>query len=176
MSTNAMTVILGGVEVEARLRDDTIEKVKVRQLPISLIDQWVTLQGDESSLVELYCDRRDNAIAGRLQLLRVQELRLLAILGNAEPEQFDGLDERLLRLRERIVELEEKPRWADQLLPESHTEILRIGEELNRPIFDRWARDRTRAIGQMKQSSALLEESLSAISPPSAASSSDGPT
>ena len=165
-----MTIILGGVVVEALLRDGSKEEVKVRQLPIDDFGEWAGLQGDEAGLVELYCDRQDKLTPPRLRLLRTQELRLLEKINEAEPGAFDELEGQITALREKIAELEKVERWDTKLLPDSHTEILRIGEELNRPIFDRWSSDRVAAIGRTKTATAKLL-SLSESSPPSAASS-----
>jgi hypothetical protein len=167
-----MTIILGGINFEAAFRDGSKEEVKVRLLPVEFMGEWALLQGDEAGLVELYCDRQDKLTPDRLNVLRTQELRLLEMLGKAEPEQFDSLDIRLAAVREKIVEAEKNVRWDSRLVPESHNEILRIGEELNRPTFDRWATNRVAAIGQTKETTAKLK-SLSESLQPSAASSSE---
>lgn len=113
-----MTIILGGVTHEAQMRDGSKEEVKVRQLPIRLIEKWATAQGDEAALVELYCDKEEG--------------------------------------------------WDDKLLPESHVAIMKIGEDLNLPIFGRWAESRSLAIGRLTE----VRQKMSAQISDSATSSS----
>ena len=167
-----LDTLLGGTKVIAKLRDGSSEAAFVRQLAIEFIEQWGSLQGDEAGLVELYCDRQDKVTPQRLRTLRIHELRLIVALNECELEKFPDIEQQLTKLREQIAELEKVQRWDSKLLPESHTEILRIGEELNRPIFDRWAEDRTKSIGQTKTAMEKLRATLpSASSPPSAVSS-----
>lgn len=167
-----MTIILGGVVIEAKFRDGSTDEVKVRQLPIECMSEFAILEADQAGLVELYCDRQDKLTPQRLAVLRTQELSLLDLLGKADPEQFEGLDARLVCLREKIDDAEKITRWDSKLLPESHDEILRIGEALNRPTFDRWLEGTTTAIGHMKETTAKFRL---ANSSPSAPSSSEPP-
>jgi hypothetical protein len=95
-----LEVILGGVTVVAKLRDASIEEVKVRQLPIRLLTtKWAQSLGDEAALVELYCDKPEG--------------------------------------------------WDDQLLAESHEEIIRIGEALNFPKLSRFAEAQRATVAKM---------------------------
>jgi hypothetical protein len=55
-----LDVILGGVIIQAKLRDGSSEEVKVRQLSNRLLTQkWPGLLGDQAAMVELYCDKED---------------------------------------------------------------------------------------------------------------------
>jgi len=123
-----LQIILGGVHVEAKMRDGKTEEVKVRQLPTRLLlGKWTTLQGDEAGLVELYCDKPEN--------------------------------------------------WDDELLPESHDEIVQIGDTLNRPRFAAWTDSRQAAVSSFKTAEAKLKSLLpSDTSSTPAASSSGEPT
>jgi hypothetical protein len=49
--------IAGGVEMEVTHADGSKERVKVRQIPISKIQQFVVALSDEASAIELYCDK-----------------------------------------------------------------------------------------------------------------------
>ncbi len=72
----------------------------------------------------------------------------------------------------KLVELYcDKPEgWDDNLLPESHVEIIDIGSELNRPMFARWTESRRAEISEMKAVQAELVNALSSeTSPPPAA-------
>ncbi len=66
-----------------------------------------------------------------------------------------------------LVELYcQKPEgWADTILPEDHDEIVKIGGDLNRPRFARWAENRRADIAEFK-------EMTKGLVPPEAASSS----
>ncbi len=144
-----INIILGGVTVEALFRDGTKEEVKVRQLPIESIDRWVLLQGDEVALVELYCDREDKVRAANLESANALGARLNVMLGSAEIDNLSKISAELEKVRERIIQINDAPRWASKLLPESHEQILGIGGELNRPIFARWSKDRRAALAMI---------------------------
>ena len=52
-----LTTILGGEDISITLRDGTSENIKVRELPIKKLDEFLRKIGDEDALVELYCDK-----------------------------------------------------------------------------------------------------------------------
>jgi len=149
---NPLATVLGGIGVEITLRSGVKEKVNVRQLPIRLLKDWADLQGDEASLAELYCDRRNAEALARLRKLRGEEyifFQQMSASGNP-PEAIKKASEELAMVRAEIDKLERENRWDDELTPESHDEIIRLGEELNRPRFDRWMEGRHTAIGHLK--------------------------
>ena len=61
----------------------------------------------------------------------------------------------------------------DQLLAESHDEILRVGGELNRPTFARWAGSRRAEIADFKEMTKGLvpESTFPTLSSPAPSSS-----
>jgi hypothetical protein len=60
--------------------------------------------------------------------------------------------------------------WDDNLLPESHDEIIAIGEKLNTPRFARWAKDQRAMAQLMNATLAEVEQPLPASSPNAASS------
>jgi len=54
-----LVTIVGGVDLEVRYQNngDRPEVVKVRQIPISKIPDFLLSMGDEAHSIELYCDR-----------------------------------------------------------------------------------------------------------------------
>lgn len=146
IKNDSLTTIFGGQTVEVRYRDGTTEKVLVRQLPIEVIQHWAELQSDESALVELYCDRQDKARVATLASVASLGQRLTVMLADASIEDAIKITAELEKVRTRVLELNEKPRWASTLLPESHEEIVQLGQELNEPLFRRWAQDRRTAL------------------------------
>jgi hypothetical protein len=52
-----LITIAGGVELEATQLDGSKETVKVRQIPVSKINAFLSAMGNEAELIELYCDK-----------------------------------------------------------------------------------------------------------------------
>jgi hypothetical protein len=53
-----LVTIAGGVEMEVAYQNNgDREKVKVRQIPISKIQNFIFAMGNESEAIELYCDK-----------------------------------------------------------------------------------------------------------------------
>ena len=53
-----LVTIAGGVEMEVAYQNNgDKEKVKVRQIPISKIQNFIFAMGNESEAIELYCDK-----------------------------------------------------------------------------------------------------------------------
>src|SRR4051812_35160459 len=90
-------VLNGGIEIDVVKIDGTSEKVKVRQLPISLIGEWGRNQAgeNEADLIELLCDKIDRTTAFHLQNERMTEMRVLQILQQAPLEQIEAIEKRL---------------------------------------------------------------------------------
>lgn len=149
--SNGFAVILGGVEIQVTYRNGSQERVKVRQLPIRQLREWSELTGDEASLAELYCDKLNREAIAQLRKLRGEELALMQLIQRAgDPQEVEKTSEQLAVVRAGIEKIERENRWDDDLVPESHDEIIRIGEQLNRPRFDRWIKDRQQSIGHLK--------------------------
>jgi hypothetical protein len=53
-----LITIAGGVELEVTYQDGNKETVKVRQVPISKIENFIFALANESQAIELYCDRQ----------------------------------------------------------------------------------------------------------------------
>ena len=155
-------IIAGGVTITVRKIDGSQEQVKVRQLPMRLVPEWAALQGQEADLVELLCDKQDRSAQWRLRNARMSEERLLQLLRNASAEQVPPINEQLRKLRAEIDEIEAGEHWSDGLTEESMVEILKLGEQLNRPRFGRWAKRRAEATGRMMKET---QGSLSGNSP-----------
>jgi len=58
-TADELVTIAGGVDLEVHFskNGNTSETVKVRQIPISKLQEFLFSMGDESRLIELYCDR-----------------------------------------------------------------------------------------------------------------------
>jgi hypothetical protein len=145
------TIVLGGVEREITLRNGQREKVTIRQLPIRLLIEWSRLIGDEAALVELYCAKRNSQAMEQLRKLQAEEFGLIQLLAKPEnAEQVQKVSGELAMVRNKMDKLKEETSWDDQLTPESHDEIIRIGDKINRPRFDRWIADRHKSLGHLK--------------------------
>lgn len=68
-----LITIAGGVEIEITLRDGTKETVKVRQIPVSKIQDFVAALGDEAKAVDLYCGK-DKGWSDTLELKSVNDI------------------------------------------------------------------------------------------------------
>jgi hypothetical protein len=56
-ANDELITIAGGVDLEVTKQDGSKETVKVRQIPISKIQQFVVSLGDEAATVAFYCDK-----------------------------------------------------------------------------------------------------------------------
>jgi hypothetical protein len=56
-ANDELITIAGGIEIEVAHLDGSKESVKVRQIPISKIQQFVVALGNEAACIELYCDK-----------------------------------------------------------------------------------------------------------------------
>ena len=52
-----LITIIGGVDLEVEHLDGSKESVKVRQIPVSKIQQFAFALGNEAEMIELYCDK-----------------------------------------------------------------------------------------------------------------------
>lgn len=151
-SLTGLNLILGAMPFEAQFRDGTKEQVGIRSLSPKLLQRWGSLQGDESSLVELYCGRFNASAHFKLKNLQAHEQSIFVGLAETkDADEIAKLREKLDEVQGKILELEDIERWSDKLTPESHDEIYRIGEAINRPRYEQWT-ENTRA------STALLQE------------------
>jgi len=70
---NELQILAGGVELEVELRDGSKTTVKVQQLSIRKLDQWLRLMGQEPEQVELCCAQEngwsDNVVTGDYEKL-----------------------------------------------------------------------------------------------------------
>jgi hypothetical protein len=85
--TDELVTVAGGVEIEVSYQQNgTKEMVKVRQIPISQLQKFLLVMGDEAQSIELYCDKPKgwsdtltiesaNAIADKGQELNTPFLR-----------------------------------------------------------------------------------------------------
>ena len=157
---NELEVIDGGVTITVHKTDGCQEQVKVRQLPIRLLEEWGR-SGDQAEIAELLCDKIDRHTLWHLRNARSTEIRLLELLRGAPFEQIGAVEERLAAVRTEIERHEDGAHWSDQLTQESIIEIIELGDRLNRPRLARWAETQAKTIGQKMKT---LMESLSANS------------
>jgi len=52
-----MITITGGVEMDVRHTDGSVERVKVRQIPATKLEEFMTKVANEAVSVSIYCDR-----------------------------------------------------------------------------------------------------------------------
>ena len=52
-----LITIAGGVELEITYADGNKETVRVRQIPISRLNNFISTMGDEAEAIALYCDK-----------------------------------------------------------------------------------------------------------------------
>lgn len=152
-----LEIINSGVEREIAMLDGTKETVKIRQVPFRSIGMWGDLarSGDEAALVEFLCGKSDGARAASMELHHkraVEDQLLIALKNKTTPETIEAMEKALARVRGEIRKAEETISWDDNLTEDSHVLILDIGEKLNRPRFDRWAKRRAASIGRLLES------------------------
>lgn len=143
--------MLGAIEIDVTLRSGAHQKVKVQQLPIRLLGEWSRIIQDEAALVELYCNKIDNVREAKLLKLSGEAVAIYQKLQAGQSgADLEKVSNDLAMTRAEIAKINSEPRWDDELTPESHDEIVRIGYELNRPRFDLWLSNRQNAIGHLK--------------------------
>lgn len=54
---NKMATLMGGTETTVEKLDGTSETVKVRQLPVRLLQSYLLKLDDEAAAIELFCDK-----------------------------------------------------------------------------------------------------------------------
>lgn len=54
---SAMVTVTGGVELEVEHLDGSKEKIKVRQIPVTKLEEFMTHLSDESVALRIYCDK-----------------------------------------------------------------------------------------------------------------------
>jgi hypothetical protein len=146
------TAMHGGEEIVVKYRDGRSEPIIVRSLPPKLLQRWASLQGDEASLVELYCGKLNTAALYKHRNLAERERKLFSLLQEAtDLETIDKLQGQLESVQSQILELEETERWDDTLTPESHDEIYAIGERLNRPRYERWVENTRESTARFRE-------------------------
>jgi ABC-type dipeptide/oligopeptide/nickel transport system ATPase component len=168
-----LQILNGGIEINVVKIDGSSEKVKVRQLPISLIGEWGRNQGGENEayLIELLCDRVDRTTAYHLQNQRMIEMRTMQILQQAPFEQMEPIEKRLVQVREMIAKHEAKERWSDTVTHESVARIRELGERLNKKKYaDQILRTTSGAKALREALPKSQEPSSSSASPASAVS------
>jgi hypothetical protein len=73
-----LITIAGGVEVEVAFGNNgSKEKVKVRQIPISRLQDFLVAMGNEGALIEIYCDKPE----GWADTLTIESANLIADKG-----------------------------------------------------------------------------------------------
>jgi hypothetical protein len=156
---NELEVLNGGVEITVTKIDGSSEQVKVRQLPMSLVGEWGSMQGDEAGLIDLLCGKRDRALQWRVRNAHSLEMRLHELLRTAEVTQVDKIEKRLAEARAEITRLDQEGHWSDSLTEESIIEIRELGDRLNSKRFGRWATRTRESTGRvMKESTAPTKE------------------
>jgi hypothetical protein len=64
MNKTPLSVVLGGVEVPIKFNDGTDGVVKVRELPMRLMQTYLAVYGNEPACVALFCDKPDAWVDG----------------------------------------------------------------------------------------------------------------
>ena len=167
-ATTDFEIVRGAVEVEIEYRNGEKDRIEIRELPIKLLDRWAQFQGDEASLVELYCDKLDITAVFKMRGLAAEEQALMKRLtrpfivqdGKAtqpDPdwnpptlEEEASIRKRLGEVQEEILNVEATERWDDTLTPESHDRIFEWGEKINRPRYERWVKNSREAIAHLQ--------------------------
>lgn len=180
-AVSELQVLNGGIEIDVVKIDGSSEKVKVRQLPISLIGEWGHNQGaeNEAYLVELLCDKVDRSRVYNLRNARMTEVRVMQILQQADFKQLADVERRLASLRDEIEALEAKERWSDTITDESAAAIRELGKRLNKKKFiaqtTRTEKDATDLLETMSPKPAAGSDSPNSSSPsPTSAESPSG--
>jgi hypothetical protein len=155
-------VVLGAVETEVEFRDGKKETIKVRVLPGRLSGYWDELRDDEAALVELYCDKFDMIAYDRHKKLSAHERTLILLRTKAtDLAEIDKISKEIAELGQKLCQLDVEERWDDRITPESHDEILSIGNQINRPQCDRWEKTARAATDRMREKLASLKPATS---------------
>lgn len=158
-----LTIINGRVEITAVKIDGSTEQVKVRQLPVRFRMDWGKLQSEEAELVELLCDKQNRNAAWNIRNKRAIEAQLLQLLGQAQFEQINLIEQRLDQTREALAKHESAEHWSDSLTDESIIKIIELGDRLNRSRFNQWTERMTKSIEPTMKS--IIESLLSKLQP-----------
>lgn len=97
---------------------------------------------------------------GATEEVKIRQLPIRALVGQWARLQGDEAG---------LVELycDKEEGWADTILPDDHDEIVKIGGELNRPRFARWAVDRRADIAEFKEMTKGIVPEAASTSPSS---------
>lgn len=97
---NKMTTLLGGSEMTAQKLDGTSETVKVRQLPVRLLQSYLLKLDDEAAAIELFCDKPE----GWADTLTIESCAAIVTKGEElNSESFFAWLQRRIARQERLV-------------------------------------------------------------------------
>jgi hypothetical protein len=146
--TYAAAETVGDAEITVHKIDGTEEEVKVRQLPVRLLEDWGRLQSQEGELVELLCGKQNGNAIWNIENERAVETRLLALLRQSPFDQIEFIEKRLIQTREAIAKHESAAHWSDSLTDESIFAIIDLGNQLNAKRFTAWAGRMSKSVNE----------------------------
>jgi len=95
-----MATLLGGVDLTVKKLDGTTEAVKVRQLPVRLLQTYLLKLDDEAAAVELFCDKPE----GWSDTLTIESFTAVVTEGERlNSETFFAWLQRRIARQERLV-------------------------------------------------------------------------
>ena len=95
-----MTTLLGGSEMTAQKLDGTSETVKVRQLPVRLLQSYLLKLDDEAAAIERFCDKPE----GWADTLTIESCAAIVTKGEElNSESFFAWLQRRVARQERLV-------------------------------------------------------------------------
>lgn len=97
---NKITTLMGGSEMTAQKLDGTSETVKVRQLPVRLLQSYLLKLDDEAAAIELFCDKPE----GWADTLTIESCAAIVTKGEElNSESFFAWLQRRVARQERLV-------------------------------------------------------------------------
>jgi hypothetical protein len=108
-----LTTILGGKEIEIKYQDGSTQTIKVRELPIKKLDEFLQKIGDEDACIELYA----NQSAGWAATLSRESWEAVLDLGESLNLDFfmrrakariERQEKLMPGLKQKIIEAQEK--------------------------------------------------------------------
>lgn len=95
-----MTTLMGGTEMTVEKLDGTTETVKVRQLPVRLLQSYLLKLDDEAAAIELFCDKPE----GWADTLTIASCAAIVTKGEElNSESFFAWLQRRVARQERLV-------------------------------------------------------------------------
>lgn len=108
-----LTTILGGEEIEIKYQDGSTQTIKVRELPIKKLDEFLQKIGDEDACIELYANQSSGWAATLSresweEVLDLGESLNLDFFMRRAKARIERQEKLMPGLKQKIIEAQEK--------------------------------------------------------------------